>query len=291
MKLAKDHQLHKSPPPPSLRKYTYGLPKIEPEKVGMSTERLARITPKMKCFIDKDLAPGILTAIVRHGKIVHFETQGFADKEIKYPLKPDTIFRLYSMTKPITAVATMMLYEEGHFLLDEPIANYLPEFRNMKIYKETGAIDSKQPITIKQLLTHTSGLDYGFYPDDPVACLFRESGLNEADARTSGLSTTEYVKKIATLPLYAEPGTVWRYSEAMTVLGRLIELISGTSYSDFLKERLFSPLGMVDTGFFVPEEKLHRLAKLYELGSQGQLVATETLPAGDYSERSVQGSD
>ena len=254
--------------------YRYGLPRAEPETVGMSAKRLTRIKPAMQSFIDADKVPGLLTVIARHGKVVHFETQGYADTKPPKPLKADTIFRLYSQTKPITGVAVMIAYEQGHFLLNDPVAKYLPEFREMKVYTDSGLIDAKGPITIRQLLTHTSGLDYGWYPDDPVASLYREAGLEDANARLS-LSTEDYVKKLAALPLFAQPGTQWRYSDAMAVLGRLVEVVSGKTYRDFLKEQLFSPLDMIDTDFFVPVEKLHRLAQLYEVGPEGGLVAID----------------
>lgn len=269
----------------------YGLPEVLPEKVGMSSKGLSLIKPAMQQFIDRHQAAGFITAIARRGRIVHFETQGYADIEKSTPLTTDSIFRIYSMTKPITAVAVMMLYDDGRFLLNDPVATYLPEFNEMKVYSGGELVDAERPITIMQLLTHTAGLDYGFYSGDPVASQFREHGLNDADARTSGLSTSAYVKKLSSMPLYAQPGVLWRYSDGMSVLGRLVEVISGESYKSFLSRRLFDPLSMVDTDFFVPKEKSDRLAQLYELNSNGVIANINTQTTDGYGARTIRGSD
>ncbi len=270
---------------------SYGLPLVKPEEVGMSSERLARIGPVMQAFIDEHKVQGLVTAIARHGKLVHFEAQGYSNLEKKTRLRPDAIFRLYSMTKPVTAVAVMMAYEDGHFLLDDPVADYLPEFRHMKVHTESGLVDADRPITIRQLLTHTSGLDYGFFQDDPVAAMYRKAGLNDGDAHAMDITTEEYVKKLASMPLYAQPGTTWRYSDAMAVLGRLVEVVSGKRYSVFLKERLFDPLRMADTGFYVPPEKMDRLITMYEMGLDGHLIETDKLLSADHSARPIQTGD
>lgn len=268
-----------------------GLPTAAPEAVGMSTERLARIGPAMRRYVDEGLVPGIVTVVARRGAVVHFAAQGLADLEERAALTGEAIFRIYSMTKPVTAAAVMIAYEEGRFFLDDPIQQYLPEFAAMKVWTDVGLVEAEQPITIRQLLTHTSGLDYGFYADDPVARLYREAGLNDADARVSDLSTAEYVKRLASLPLYAQPGTLWRYSDAMAVLGRLVEVASGESFGEFLERRIFGPLAMIDTGFYVPSDKAHRLPTLYEIGSTGKLEPTDSVAPADHDLRGIQTSE
>ncbi len=243
----------------------YGLPMAKPESVGMSSERLQRIAPTMQQFIDTNRAPGLLTVIARHGKVVHMQTFGYADVEKKKPLKPDTIFRFYSMTKPITGTAVMIAYEEGKFLLDDPVAKYLPEFKTMKVYTEDGLVDAEKPITIRHLLTHTSGLSYHFM-GDPVSALYEKAGVMDGwSVQRAGMSLEEYVKRIAAQPLYFQPGARWYYSEAMAVLGRLIEVVSGERYGDFVRSHILKPLKMNDTDFYVAPEKYNRLAQLYTL--------------------------
>lgn len=253
----------------------YGLPRAQPETVGMSAERLARIAPPLQQFIDQREVPGVLTVIARHGKVVHVGAQGYADVENNIPLRPDHIFRLFSMTKPITAVAVMMLYEEGRFFLNDPIADYLPEFAHMKVCDANGVVNAKSPITIKQLLTHTAGFTYqGLHPNPECGEV-----AGEALERISGITLEQHVKKLATAPLIAQPGTEWTYGEAMAVLARLVEVLSGQRYGDFLRQRIFKPLGMTDTGYHVPGEKRQRLVKIYEQNAQRKIVA---VPADGY---------
>ncbi len=253
----------------------------------MSTERLARITDTMREYIDRSQVAGLLTAVARRGKVVHFEALGYADVENQIPLSADTIFRLYSMTKPVTAVAVMILYEEGRFFLDDPVADYLPEFRDLKVWTDKGLVDAKQPLTIRHLLTHTGGISFFPFPEKPVSVMYREAGVIYTKARET-LSTEEYVRKIAELPLTSQPGEKWFYSESMEVLGRLMEVVSGQSYGEFLRHRIFEPLSMEDTAFYVPAEKSGRLARLYEAGPDGKIVATDTLPPPDFIHRTIQ---
>ncbi len=237
-----------------------------PETVGMSSERLARIRPVMQGYVDRDEVPGIATMIARKGKVVHQEAIGFMDKAQEKALQPDTIFRLASMTKPIIGALTMVLFEEGHFGPNDRLDKYLPEFADMKVRTVNAAGDVElvdaAPITIKHLLTHTAGLPY-FVSADEVGMGLRKDGLTGVHARLGELNLENYVKKLATYPLTAQPGTEWRYSEGMCVLGRLAELVSGMSLGEVMKDRLFDPLGMVDTGFYVPADKADRLSHLY----------------------------
>ena len=230
-----------------------------PEGVGVSAERLERIRPVMQDYVDKGHLPGFLTVVARHGKIVHFETIGMRDVENKKPVEPDTIFRIYSMSKPITSVAVMMLYEEGRFQLGTPVSKFIPEFENMKVYNEdqTEILDAKKKITIKHLLMHTAGLTYG-WGNKPVDARYKEANIFER-----GTMLTDMVKKLGDIPLVHEPGERWTYGVSTDVLGYLVEVVSGMPFDQFLRNRLFEPLGMIDTGFSVPPEKVDRFAALY----------------------------
>ena len=230
-----------------------------PEAVGVSAERLERIRPVMQGYVDEGHLPGFLTVVARHGKIVHFETIGMRDVENKKPVEPDTIFRIYSMSKPITSVAVMMLYEEGRFQLGTPVSKFIPQFKNMKVYNEdqTEILDAKKEITIKHLLMHTAGLTYG-WGNKPVDALYKEAKIREP-----GSTLVDMVEKLGKIPLVHEPGERWTYSVSTDVLGYLVEVVSGMPFEEFLQTRLFKPLGMVDTAFSVPLEKADRFAALY----------------------------
>ncbi|MEM8859390.1 MAG: serine hydrolase domain-containing protein [Chloroflexota bacterium] len=237
-----------------------------PESVGMSSERLARIRPGLQPYIDNGMLRGMSTMVVRKGKIVHFEQMGHMDKEADKPMEADTIFRIYSMTKPMAAVALMMLYEQGKFLLSDPVAKFIPAFAQTKVLEsiedgELKAADLNQPITITHLLTHTSGLTYGWLEDTQASELYQQSRVMSDPTQ----SLEEAINQIAQLPLAFQPGTVWHYSVAIDVVARLVEVISGQHFGDYLQEHLFGPLGMVDTAFGVAEEKRHRLAAMYGL--------------------------
>ena len=236
-----------------------GLPMAVPEAVGVSAERLERIRPVMQDYVDKGHLPGFLTVVARRGKIVHFETIGMRDVENNKPVEPDTIFRIYSMSKPITSVAVMMLYEEGHFQLGTPVSRFIPEFKDMKVYNEdqTEILDAKREITIKHLLMHTAGLTYG-WGNKPVDERYKEAKIFEPNT-----TLADMVKKLGNIPLVHEPGERWTYGVSVDVLGYLVEVVSGMSFEKFLQTRLFGPLGMVDTGFSVPPAKVDRYAALY----------------------------
>lgn len=244
-----------------------------PEAVGFSSKRLAHIKPVMQAYVDQRGFSGFSTMLARRGKIIHFEQVGWQDRETQTPMTADTIFRLYSMTKPIICTAFMTLYEETRFQLFDPVAKFIPAFAKLHVLagnKETGykEVNLNRPITILDLLTHTSGLTYNFLEDSPVSTMYLESQLRKADQ-----TLEEMMDTLTRFPLAFQPGTRWQYSIGIDVIARLIEVISGQKLQQFLRERLFIPLGMVDTGFSVPAEKLTRLATMYGLPD----IATSTL--------------
>ena len=245
--------------------FAQGLPIAVPEAVGVSTESLKRIRPVMQGYVDDGRIAGFLTAVARHGKIVHFETIGMQDIENNKPMAVDTIFRIHSMSKPITSVAVMMLYEEGHFQLDTPVSKFIPEFENMKVYNEdqTEISDAKNAVTVKHLLTHTSGLIYG-WGAEPADKHFREANIF-----APGTTLADMARKLSTVPLVHEPGEAWTYGVSTDLLGYLVEVVSGMPFEEFLQTRIFVPLGMVDTAFSVPLEKMDRFATLYQLNREG----------------------
>ncbi len=241
------------------------LPTAKPENVGLAPERLERIGSAVQQSIDDKRIAGVVTLIVRHGRVAWFDARGMADREAAKAMQKDSIFRLCSMTKPIVSTAVMMLYEEGRFLLEDPVSKYLPEFKNPKVLVKPASgpsytIPATHEITIRDLLRHTSGLTYQWdadlgqaYDDANVA-----SGLLQYDG-TIGDS----VKRLAALPLLFNPGDRWNYSLSVDVLGRLVEVVSGVPLDQFLRTRIFEPLGMKDTYFYLPPEKVDRLATVY----------------------------
>jgi CubicO group peptidase (beta-lactamase class C family) len=239
---------------------------VRAEDVGLISERLEQIPNFMQSYLDSDRLAGVSTLISRRGEIAHFECIGVKDKDTKEPMTSDTIFRIYSMTKPITSLALMMLYEESKFQINHPVSRYIPEFKKLKVWAggTKDAYDTKpceREMTIRDLLTHTSGLTYGFMQAHPVDALYREAGIDGAN--TVGMTLAAFVEKLAEIPLLFSPGTEWSYSVATDVCGRLVEVLSGMALDEFFETRIFKPLGMVDTGFFVPEEKLGRFASNY----------------------------
>lgn len=235
---------------------------VEPESVGMSSARLARIEPAMRAFVDGGEVAGISTLVARHGRIVHRGVYGSRDREAGVAMTDDTIFRIYSMTKPIVSTALMLLAEEGRFQLEQPVATYLPAFGAVRVMAADGSlVDPVRPPTIGDLLAHTSGLTYDFLVDNPVAAMYREHRVMNDATRT----LAEVVDVIAELPLAFQPGERWHYSVGIDVAARLVEVLAGQPLGAFLSERLFEPLGMTDTGFGVAAEDLDRLAAMYGL--------------------------
>ena len=248
---------------------------VSPELAGFSSERLERINTVMRAYTERRTPPGLITVITRKGKLVHFECHGMMDAEAGKPMGPDTIFRIYSMTKPVTAVAVMMLLEEGRLLLGDPVSKYIPEFKKLKVLvnKTSSGLeleDVEREITIEDLLTHTSGLSYGFFEDNPVEDLFREANLLDPLLKLL-LPLGDLVQRLVEIPLASQPGTEWRYSIGFDVLGHLVSLLADLPFEVFLKDRIFAPLGMVDTGFFVPEGERERFAGLYGVDEAGEI--------------------
>ena len=242
---------------------------VSPESVGFSSQRLSRINKMMQGYIDDGKLASGLTMLARRGETFHFEPYGVLDLESGTPVERDTLFRIYSMSKPITSAAVMMLYEEGHFSLDDPVGKFIPELASLKVYdgmSETGIrlVEQQQPISIRHLLTHTSGLSYGFHEDSPVEQMYREANITDPDS-----TLQEMAEKLGKLPLVTQPGTKWRYSNATDVLGYLVEVVSGQPFDQFLQEKILSPLGMTDTSFYVSEENLDRLAMVYGASMNG----------------------
>ncbi|MFN4230580.1 serine hydrolase domain-containing protein [Parvibaculum sp.] len=243
------------------------MPRIaKPEDVGLDPSRLSNITNYFKSYVDRGKIAGFSTLISRHGEIAHFETAGQRDRERGLPMEKDTIFRIYSMTKPITSLALMMLYEEGHFQLTHPVSRYIPAFKNLEVWvggtaEKYETKPCEREMTIRDLLTHTSGLTYGFMYEHPVDALYRKAGIEGAN--TVGMTLKETVEALAGIPLLFSPGKHWNYSVATDVCGYLVEVLSGRPLDEFFASRIFAPLGMNDTSFFVPKEKLDRFATNY----------------------------
>ena len=233
----------------------------KPADVGFSADRLDRITDWLRDESAKGTIPGAVTMIVRHGKIAYFESVGVLDPETKAPMAKDAIFRIYSMTKPIASVAVMMLVEQGKITLDEPIAKYIPAFKDLRVGVESEGEDGKskidlvaarKPITIQDLLRHTSGLTYGFFGNTMVKKAY-------VDARVFdyAIDNAEFAERIAKLPLASQPGSTWDYSHSTDILGRLVEVVSGKPLYQYLTETLLDPLGMPDTSFYVADKAKH----------------------------------
>ncbi|MDH4138691.1 MAG: beta-lactamase family protein [Anaerolineae bacterium] len=249
-----------------------------PEEFGFSPDRLKRIDAVMQRYVDQKTLAGIVTLVARRGGVVHFEKFGYQDVETSKPMELDTIFRIYSMTKPITSVALMMLFEHGLVRLTDPVTKFIPEFKKVKVFVNEGKLaDLEREITIHDLLTHTAGLSYGDDEDSPVDGLYRE-----ADLFNGGITLEEMIRRIADLPLANQPGQVWRYSVATDVVGYLVEVISDMSLAEFFDEKIFRPLGMEDTAFSVPPDKIDRFATLYGKTEKSALDLIDMATGGDY---------
>jgi len=243
---------------------------VTPEQVGLSSQRLDRIGAAIQRSINDGRIAGAVSLVARHGKIVYFKAFGMADREADKPMRTDNIFRICSMSKPITTAAVMTLYEEGRFTLNEPVSDFIPEFKNMKVLdppspqdktSPPGAlVDARRPITIFHLLTHTSGLTYPW--NARLGKAYADAGIGTGILQQEG-STGDSIKKLAALPLLFQPGDAWEYSLSDDVLGYLVEKVSGMPYDQFLEQRIFKPLGMKDTYFYLPDDKVSRLAAAY----------------------------
>jgi len=246
--------------------------KVTPESLGFSTERLARLDAAMQKQVDDQQLAGIVTLLARHGKIVEEKAYGKKDIATGSPMTTDSIFRIFSMTKPITGVAMMILYEEGKWHPSEPIAKYIPEFAHLTVYagvdKDGKMIleDPVHPPTIGELMSHTAGFTYGVFGKTPVDKMYSDQQILGSD------NLQQMIDKLAKTPLLYQPGTKWVYSISMDIQGYLIEKLSGQSLPDFVQQRILGPLKMKDTGFFVPKEKRDRFASLYGEGADGKLI-------------------
>ncbi len=246
----------------------------DPEDVGMSAERLERIAPLIQSYVDQGELVGATTMVARRGEVVHFETYGDLNMETGQDIEEDSIFRIYSMTKPITSLATMLLYEEGHFQLDDPVSEYLPGFSDVRVVGEGGAlVASERPMTIRMLLTHSAGLTYGVFGDTLIDRMYREAGVMESP------DLTTFIDRLSEIPLQYQPGSRFHYSVATDVLGALVQAVSGQPLGEFFHERIFEPLGMEDTFFQVPEEKVDRFGTNHTFDSATGEMTISDAPA------------
>ncbi|MFE2530524.1 serine hydrolase domain-containing protein [Streptomyces sp. NPDC059371] len=254
---------------------------VEPGSVGLDPGALDRLDRHFAALVDDGRLPGFLVAVSRHGRVAHLTTYGRRDRAAGLPVESDTVWRIYSMTKPVTSVAALMLLEEGRLGLDDRLADFLPAFAEPRVYvggagPDTTTRPAEQPVLIRHLLTHTAGLTFGFYHTHPVDALYRDAGVESSVA--PGADLAETCEVYARLPLQFEPGTRWNYSVATNVLGRVIEVVSGEDLDVFLRRRVLGPLGMTDAGFQVTDEQAGRLAELYGEDDGGELVPIAGLP-------------
>ena len=261
---------------------------VAPEAAGMDTNRLDRVTAAMQDYVDDGLLAGVVTMAARDNKIVHFESVGYRDLEAQAPMTNDAIFRIYSMSKPITGVALMVLYEEGKFRLADPVEMYLPELKDIQVYAgedENGNMITEpqnHKMTIRELMSHTGGLTYGIFAQSPVDAAYVEAALLD-----TGDTLADFTSKLGEIPLKHQPGSTWEYSVSVDVQGYLVEKLAGQSFGAFLEERIFDPLGMTDTDFHVPQEKVSRFAQVYSYDDSGELQAAEIFDGANFLEDPV----
>ncbi|MES4891721.1 serine hydrolase domain-containing protein [Streptomyces sp. NPDC096012] len=253
----------------------------DPGEAGLDARALDRLDRHFARHVDEGRLPGFLLSVARGGRVAHLTTYGLRDTAAGLPVGPDTLWRIYSMTKPVTAVAVLMLVEEGRLALDDPLDRHLPEFAEPRVYESGSGTGVRTrpaagPLLIRHLLTHTAGLTFGFYYRHPVDALYREAGLEYSVPPGAGLAET--VELYARMPLQFDPGTQWNYSVASNVLGRVVEVVSGRPLDAFFAERILGPLGMTDTGFHVVPEQEGRLAELYGEKEGGGIEPVPGLP-------------
>ncbi|MET7685363.1 serine hydrolase domain-containing protein [Streptomyces sp. NPDC005423] len=254
---------------------------VDPGEAGLDGKALDRLDQHFAHYVDEGRLPGFLVSVSRGGRVAHLTTHGLRDVAAGLPVEADTLYRIYSMTKPVTAVAALLLVEEGRLSLDDPVADHLPAFADTEVYDSGSGAGTKtrpvrQPLLIRHLMTHTSGLTFAFYHAHPVDALYREAGLESSVP--AGANLAEAIEVYASLPLQFEPGTQWNYSVSSNVLGRVIEVVSGQPLDAFYAERIFGPLGMTDAGFHVTEAQTPRLAELYGETDGGGIEPIAGLP-------------
>jgi CubicO group peptidase (beta-lactamase class C family) len=249
------------------------LEAVKPGDVGLNSQRLAQLSRTFQDHVDEGQIAGALLLIGRRGQVAYCETVGYMDLEARKPMQTDSIFRIASMTKAVTAVAVLQLMEQGHFMLDDPVSKYIPEFKDMKVAIEPNqVVATDRPITIRDLLRHTSGIAYG-------GKAYRQAGLNKWDR-----SLSEFVGTLCKLPLASQPGARFRYSYSTDVLGYLVEVVSGRPLDEYFEQSIFEPLAMHDTGFVVPQEKVERLTNHYR-SAQGKLLCEEQAAISPFLKR------
>jgi len=284
---ALSQQPHAAAPAP---RHTIDMAVVKPETVGFSSDRLERLHALMQQAVDQKQIAGIVTILARHGKVVDYRTYGLQDLETRTPIAKDTIFRDFSMTKPVTGVAMMILYEEGKWLPSDPIAKFIPEFANLKVYKGTDAsgrmilTDPDHAPTMRELMSHTAGFTYGFFGSTPVDAMYRDQNI------LGSKNLQEMIEKLAKIPLLYQPGKGWTYSVSMDIEGYIVEKLSGQTLPEFYREHIFKPLRMKDAGFYVPEDRRSRFATNYQNqpGPNGELVPVQRGPGGTSSDYSTE---
>ena len=260
--------------------HTLDMSVVKPESVGFSSERLERLHSLMQQAVDQKQVAGIVTILARHGKVVDYRTYGQRDMAAAAPMTKDVIFRDYSMTKPLTGVAMMILYEQGKWLPSDPIAKYVPEFAHLKVYKGLDAdgkmilVDPDHAPTMRELMSHTAGFTYGFFGNTPVDAMYRDA--HPLDSK----NLQEFIETIAKLPLLYQPGKGWTYSMSMDIEGYIVEKLSGQTLPDFMRDNIFKPLDMKDAAFYVPAEKRDRFSAVYNTGPSGELSLVASSPSG-----------
>jgi CubicO group peptidase (beta-lactamase class C family) len=262
---------------------------VKPEEVGLTSPRLARIGEHFQRYVDGGKLAGTLTLIARRGKIAYLEPQGHLEIERRRPMTPDAVFRIYSMTKPITSVGLMMLYEQGRFQLDDPVHRFIPSWRDLQVFVsgnhpvfKTAPVE--RPMTVRDLLSHTSGLTYGFMERTNVDAAYRKLGV--AERTKPGYTLRDMVDTLATLPLEFSPGTRWNYSVSTDVLGHLIEVLSGQRLDAYLREHVLQPLGMRDTSFVIDPAQVPRFSANYQRLADGRLALLDDPAQSQYREGS-----
>ncbi|WP_030897264.1 MULTISPECIES: serine hydrolase domain-containing protein [unclassified Streptomyces] len=265
----------------------------DPGEAGLDPQVLDRLDRHFARLVDEGRLPGFLVSVARGGRVAHLTTHGLRDIAAGLPVEPDTLWRVYSMTKPVTAVAALLLVEEGRLSLDDAVADHLPAFAAPRVYVSGSGADVRTrpadgPILVRHLMTHTSGLTFGFYHTHPVDALYREAGLESSVP--PGADLAETIEVYASLPLQFEPGTQWNYSVASNVLGRIIEVVSGQPLDVFCADRIFGPLGMTDAGFHVTDEQAPRLSEMYGEQEGGGIAPFPGLPLRGGRPRFLSGS-